>query len=136
MNMLSSKRFQVLDGPKSLVRGGQRVWIKDTEAQSGQCEIYSVSAIPAAPDTEKPETLVFRANAEWDITDWSEVCGIPYFSIPDAIQLLYDVLSENKSYDIMDSPMFADGIISGIARAFTQPPSDYYVDEDEDYGGL
>lgn len=127
-------RFEVLDGPKSLVRGGERVYVKDKEAQSGQCEIYCVSAIPAAPDTNKPETLVFRSNEEWSISDWSEVCGIPRFDVEEAIRLLYDVLLEKRSYDILDAPMFnqEDGILGGIARAFTIPSPDYYVDEDEE----
>jgi hypothetical protein len=106
----------------STVRGGKVLIL-----QAGD-NYYRASYIPNAPDTGRPETLVFPASEDGEVTEWSEVCGAPGMSMDAAVHELEIVLNGGtRSWE----PDLADLITSAMV-IFDPPPPSYYADEKEE----
>jgi hypothetical protein len=60
----------------------------------GKAEYVQVSAIPLAPDTGRPETMVFRATEEGDVISYMDLAVVYRMDIVGAlVELGYSVRS-------------------------------------------
>lgn len=128
----------VQEDQESGVKGGNRALLLAKRKVDGIPEVryYVASFIPVAPDTGKPETLVFESDPYGKITKWGDVAGGRGMSIEQATQHLRMVLNGEAEHGLLDNPMFEGGVVGGLLNAIgliaNGPGDDYYVDEDDE----
>jgi hypothetical protein len=125
--------INIIREEKSQVKGGSRFLVQDSNGN-----YYVVSSIPAAPDTGKPETLVFPSNSNGEVVNYIDIAGGINLSVDGAIKMLREVLNGERTYTIEDNPMMqnANGnpliaILNSLNVIANPPGPDYYEDEEE-----
>ncbi len=103
------KRIREKDG----VNPGQKTRLVEQDG-----EFFFLSYIPAAFDTGGPETLVFPADADGNVTDWGDIAGGRDMSLDDAEQDLARVLKSEKRQKL--SPAFDGGLLDGFGGLFEE----------------
>ena len=82
---------------------GQRICLIELDEK-----FYAVSSISCAPDHGGPETLVFRAHQNGEITDWADVAGGRNLSREETIAQLEErgeAEYESETSDLLSAAM-------------------------------
>lgn len=95
--------------------GAQKVLVTDGTLY------WVVSTLGAAYDTGKPETLVFPADAEGNVTDWGEVAGGISYTREMAIEDLKGVIEGKPSMgnfkeELLDEMGGLFGLLESIGK--------------------